>query len=95
VIDSPFYDDAAQGDAMIEEKRNTAQARFGTRAAELMALSFIEYLTRERLSSSCESLHWIRHRVRYPLWYEMRPFMARLKGHRTPSRFDVWEGVPA
>jgi hypothetical protein len=33
---------------------------------------------------------WRRHRVRYPLWYELRPLAAALRGARKPSRFDVW-----
>jgi hypothetical protein len=60
-----------------------------------MALPFIEYLTPARLEAASKQLGlvWTRHRVRYPLWYELRPLAARLRGHRTPSRFDLWEAV--
>ena len=40
-------------------------------------------------------LAWRRHRVRYPLWYELRPLVARLRGRRAPSRFDLWEATVA
>ncbi len=60
-----------------------------------MALPFIEYLTREGLASASAALgvEWRRTRVAYPLWYELRPFSARLHGARAPSRFDLWTGV--
>lgn len=97
VVDSPFYRRDADGQAMVAEKRRTARQAFGARAEELMALPFVEYLTSSRLEGASKGLGltWRRHRVRYPLWYELRPLMARLRGARTPSRFDVWEGVVA
>jgi SAM-dependent methyltransferase len=93
ILDSPFYEQPADGEAMLAEKRRHAAARFGERAATLMSRPSIEYLTHERLDSASEglSLEWHRHRVRYPLWYEMRPVLARLRGRRPPSRFDLWE----
>jgi SAM-dependent methyltransferase len=93
ILDSPFYAREAHGEAMLAEKRRDATARFGERAATLMSLPFIEYLTRERLAAASEGLEldWHRYRVRYPLWYEMRPLIARLRRQRRPSRFDLWE----
>jgi len=60
-----------------------------------MALPFIEFLTRERLAAASEAIgvEWRRSRVVYPLWYERRPLDARMRGARTPSRFDVWTGM--
>jgi SAM-dependent methyltransferase len=95
IVDSPFYVRDEDGAAMVEEKRSSAQARFGSRAAALMALTFVEYLTRERLAAAAPWLQWTRHKVSYPMWYELRPVLARMRGRRVPSRFDVWEGVLA
>jgi SAM-dependent methyltransferase len=97
VLDSPFYQRTADGEAMLAEKRRDATTRFGERAATLMSMPFIEYLTQERLltASAQLGLTWHRHRVRYPLWYALRPLLARARGQRTPSRFDLWEGVIA
>lgn len=83
VLDSPFYRNAADGGAMVREKRALAHA------GRLLALDCIEYLTRERLERA-SGLAWRCHRVRYPLWYELRPLAARLHGRRHPSRFDLW-----
>jgi len=50
-------------------------------------------LTPARLAeaSGALGLTWHRHRPRYPLAYRVRPWVARLRGRRPPSRFDVWE----
>lgn len=93
ILDSPFYRTAEEGEAMVAEKKAEALLRFGERADALTAPAFIEYLTAERLeeASSGLGLHWRHHRVRYPLAYELRPLIARLRRRRPPSRFDLWE----
>ena len=93
VLDSPFYEREADGRAMVDDKRRNASAQFGDRADALLSLPFIEFLTRERLDAASRGLGlaWRRHRVSYPLWYEARPYVARLRRRRPPSRFDLWE----
>jgi SAM-dependent methyltransferase len=90
ILDSPFYARETDGLAMVAEKKCEAAERFGERAEPLMTLPFIEFLTRERLARSAPAIHWHRHRVRYPLSYELRPLRAALLGRRRPSRFDLW-----
>ncbi len=89
ILDSPFYAREQDGLAMVAEKRAQAGDRFGARADTLLALPFIEFLTRERLVAASD-LRWKRIRVTYPLGYELRPLRAMLTGKRTPSRFDIW-----
>lgn len=95
VLDSPVYTQSAAGEAMVAEKHETVEVQFGDLAADLTALPFLEYLTRERLSDASAALGfaWRRHRVRYPLWYELRPVLAWLRRQRPPSRFDLWEAT--
>lgn len=95
IIDSPFYDAESDGLAMVAEKHSAAPRTFGGHADALLALPFIEFLTHDRLlrASARLGLSWRRHRVRYPLWYELRPWWARLQNRRAPSRFDVWEAT--
>ncbi|HEY4125736.1 MAG TPA: class I SAM-dependent methyltransferase [Rhizomicrobium sp.] len=93
ILDSPFYAREEDGAAMVAEKHAQGEARFGNRAGVLLAQDFIEYLTRERLDQATPRLVWTRRRVRYPFWYEMRPFQSWLKGKRPPSRFDLWLAV--
>jgi SAM-dependent methyltransferase len=92
ILDSPFYSREADGGAMVAEKRIRASEWFGERTAILTSLDSIEFLTAERLATASRQLGlaWRRHRVRYPLGYELRPLGAFLKGHRRPSRFDMW-----
>ncbi len=93
ILDSPFYRTAEEGGAMVAEKKAEALLRFGERADVLTAPPFVEYLTAERLeeASGGLGLRWRHHRVRYPLAYELRPLIARLRRRRPPSRFDLWE----
>ena len=95
ILDSPFYREATAGAAMIEEKLREAQQRFGDLAKELTGPPFIEYLTRDSLEKASREhgLVWRRHRIAYPLWYELRPLKARVTGRRAPSRFDLWEAT--
>lgn len=95
VLDSPFYSRSSHGEAMVAEKHRTAPAQFGELAPDLTALPFVEYLTRQRLSDASAALGivWRRHRVRYPLWYELRPVIALLRRQRLPSRFHLWEAT--
>lgn len=90
VMDSPFYRRRSDGEAMIAEKRIRGRTHFGDAADVLLAPTFIEYLTRQSLVAAVPGLFWKRHRVLYPLWYELRPLLARLKCTRAPSRFDLW-----
>jgi SAM-dependent methyltransferase len=94
VLDSPFYRTAEQGEEMVREKRRNAERQFGGRAAALLALTFVEYLTPQRLADASVGARlgpWRRHRVRYPLWYELRGVRALVRRERAPSRFDLWE----
>jgi SAM-dependent methyltransferase len=95
ILDSPFYRSEKDGLAMVEEKHREADRRFGERSHDLMALPFVEFLTEARLAEASEKvgLRWRHRRVRYPLWYEVRPLVARWHGRRRPSRFDLWEAI--
>lgn len=97
IMDSPFYRSDGAGQAMVTEKRRHAAEQFGDRASALLAGNAIEYLTPRGLkeASAPLGLNWTRHRVWYPAWYELRPLIARIRGRRAPSRFDVWEGRQA
>ena len=93
ILDTPWYRQDSDGAAMVAEKRANAIDRFGQRSEALLGPDQIEYLTPERLqqASAGLALSWRRQRVRYPLWYELRPWKAALQRRRRPSRFDIWE----
>ena len=95
ILDSPFYATAADGERMVADKRDAMVRDLGERASDLLSLPVIEYLTRDRLAAASvgAGLTWRRHRVWYPLWYELRALSARVRGTRAPSRFDLWEAA--
>ena len=78
---------------MVAEKQAQGRQRFGERAETLLSHNFIEYLTPDRLTAASPGLRWQRRRVLYPLWYELRPLRAKLRGARPPSRFDLWTAI--
>jgi SAM-dependent methyltransferase len=90
ILDSPFYANERDGERMIAEKLANGATQFGRRAEVLLSQNFTEFLTRDRLQAANPILSWSHHRIRYPLWYELRPVMAWLRGSRRPSRFDLW-----
>jgi SAM-dependent methyltransferase len=92
ILDSPFYARPESGAAMCEEKRRETAARYSDLAGDLLALAPVEFLTRERLAEAGAGagLRFRRRRVLYPVAYEARGVVARLRGARAPSRFDVW-----
>lgn len=92
ILDSPFYARPESGEAMRAEKRGETAARFSDLADDLLALAPVEFLTRERLGAAGAraGLAFRRRRVLYPVAYEARGVVARLRGTRTPSRFDIW-----
>jgi SAM-dependent methyltransferase len=93
VLDSPWYETTEAGEAMVREKQASRYRLFGDLADDLTAIPFVEYLTPARLAEASAGLGlvWRRHRARYPWAYHLRPWIARLRGRRPPSRFDVWE----
>ncbi len=95
VLDSPFYGSEAVGEAMVAERVRSTHEYLGDLADGLLALESIEFLTSDRLAtaSADSGVRWRRRRVRYPLWYELRPIKALLRRKRSPSRFDLWEGA--
>ena len=81
---------------MVAEKRRDARGavrRAGRRADVAARSSSSSRRARSTAASATARARWRRHRVRYPLWYELRPLAARLRGRRAPSRFDLWEAV--
>jgi SAM-dependent methyltransferase len=97
ILDSPFYARPASGEAMRAEKHRETAARFPDVAEDLLALAPVEYLTKDRLAAAAAptGLAFRRRRVLYPVTYEARGLVARMKGVRAPSRFDLWVAIAA
>jgi ubiquinone/menaquinone biosynthesis C-methylase UbiE len=89
IADTPFYAEDASGLAMIEERRRLFQTRFSFPSDSIASL---EYLTHRRLDELSAELgiHWQIYKPWYGLRWALRPWLARLRRHREPSRFYLY-----
>jgi ubiquinone/menaquinone biosynthesis C-methylase UbiE len=88
VLDSPLYKQREHGELMRSERHRQFQAQYGFASDSIASL---EYLYESQLAELSRDLG-LRWRI-YEPWYgwkwHMRPWKARLRGKRPPSRFCV------
>jgi SAM-dependent methyltransferase len=91
IMDSPIYGRDEAGRQMVAERHADFERRFGTRSDSVES---IEYLTDSMLDDIGRRLdvRWARHRTWYGLQWALRPWKARLRRRREPSRFVVLVG---
>jgi SAM-dependent methyltransferase len=89
VSDTPWYSREESGKQMIAERRAYFRGRFCT-ASDSMESQ--EFLTDERLRSLAAALpiRWVVHRPWYGWQWAMRPWVARLRKRREPSKFRIY-----
>lgn len=89
ISDTPWYSREESGRQMIVERQAAFRQRFGTPSDSVKSL---EFLTDERLQGLEEkfSIRWTVHRPWYGWKWAMRPWIARLRGRREPSRFRMY-----
>jgi SAM-dependent methyltransferase len=88
VLESPIYRKEASGRQMVAERHAAFEKRYGTRSDSIPSL---EYLTWDRLEGLGRELglKWQRFTPWYGWRWAMRPWQARLKRNREPSRFVI------
>jgi SAM-dependent methyltransferase len=88
VLETPIYQRAESGARMAAERHRQFEKRYGTRSDSVPS---IEYLTWEMLGNLGEelSLRWSVVRPWYGVKWALRPWIARLKRKREPSRFAI------
>jgi SAM-dependent methyltransferase len=88
VLETPVYRRDASGRQMVEERRQLFLQRYGTRSDSLPSL---EYLTWPRIAQlgSESGLHWRIVRPWYGVKWALRPWLARIRRKREPSRFPI------
>ncbi len=89
VCDTPWYSRDENGRLMIAERRAYFLDRFCTASDSVESQ---EFLTDERLRSLEESLsiRWTVHSPWYGWRWAMRPWIARLRKRREPSKFRIY-----
>lgn len=89
VCDTPWYSTEESGRRMVAERRSAFLARYGTASDSIRNL---EFLTDERLRILEErlSIRWMVHFPRYGLKWALRPWIAKFRSRREPSRFRIY-----
>ena len=94
LLESPIYRRDESGRRMVEERHADFARRFGTRSENIPSR---EYLTWKALDGLARDLGIAWHRVTpwYGWKWAMRPWIARLRRRREPSRFAIlWARRP-
>lgn len=89
IADTPWYSDEQSGERMLEERRASFIRRYGFPSD---ALHSLEYLTDERLARLAQrfGIQWQVYQPAYGLRWQMRPWLAKIRGRRTPSQFRIY-----
>jgi SAM-dependent methyltransferase len=89
ISDTPWYSREESGRQMVTERHNLFRQRFGTASDSVNSL---EYLTDEQLRGLEKnlSIQWMVHSPWYGWKWAMRPWIAKLRGQREPSRFRIY-----
>jgi SAM-dependent methyltransferase len=92
IVDSPLYARPEHGELMRAERRGHFLKRYGFPSD---ALASIEYMDEPMLKALARDLgiEWQRHSVWYGWNWFLRPWKARLRHSRPPSRFLILTGV--
>ncbi len=91
IMDTPLYRSRASGLAMVREREDRFRRLYGFPSN---ALSCENFLTADRLHALAEQLG-IRWQCIFPFYgirWALRPWKARILGHREPARFAIFVG---
>jgi SAM-dependent methyltransferase len=91
ILDTPIYQSATPGQQMVHEREAEFERRFGFRSNALASENF---LTPHRLAELAQTfnLRWQQFAPYYGLRWQLRPWLARLRGHRPPANFKILIG---
>jgi SAM-dependent methyltransferase len=89
IADTPWYSNEQSGARMLEERRAFFTKTYGFPSDGLNSL---EYLTDQRLARMANyfGIRWRIHQPYYGMRWQLRPWMARLRRRRIPSRFRIY-----
>jgi SAM-dependent methyltransferase len=88
VLESPIYKREESGRRMVAERHAQFQKRYGTRSDSLPSIEYLTWNMLQYLSGEL-GIHWQVIRPWYGLKWAVRPWLARLRRRREPSRFAV------
>lgn len=94
ILDSPIYRRREHGERMIEERHRYFEAKYGFRSDSLPSMEFLHDGLLDELAAAL-SLRWEVYSPWYGWAWHLRPWKARLKRRRPPSRFRILVGGSA
>jgi len=90
ILDTPLYKLREHGERMRAERHAYFQAQYGFASDSIPSLEFLHELQLSELSRELR-LRWQIYQPWYGWKWHLRPWKARLKGSRPPSRFCILE----
>ncbi|MEZ5236515.1 MAG: class I SAM-dependent methyltransferase [Acidimicrobiales bacterium] len=93
VLDSPIYRHDRAGRQMVAERHADFERRFGRRSDSVASRQYLTPAELDRLGREL-GLRWQRSRPFYGWRWAARPWVARLRRRRPPSRFELLVGRP-
>jgi SAM-dependent methyltransferase len=88
VMDTPIYRRERDGAAMVAERHADFERRFGTRSDSIPSINFVTMDQLREVGASL-GLRWQQHSIWYGWTWAWRPWRARLRRRRAPSRFAL------
>jgi SAM-dependent methyltransferase len=92
ILDSPVYKLSQHGEQMRAERQVSFEQQHGFRSEALRSIEFLDEPMLDALARDLR-LTWRIHRPWYGLRWMLRPWKARLRGRRPPSRFWILEAT--
>lgn len=92
ILDSPVYRVREHGEQMRAERQTFFEQQHGFRSEALRSIEYLDEPMLDRLARDLR-LTWRIHRPWYGLGWMLRPWKARIKGRRPPSRFWILEAT--
>lgn len=92
IVDTPFYERDESGRAMVLEKHVAFQQQHGFRSDSIRSQEYITPRVLAEMEQGC-GIRWRIGRPWYGLGWALRPWKAKLKGRREPSRFYIFSAT--
>ena len=92
IMDSPVYHLAESGEIMVVERKAGFLSRYGFASDALQSESYLTYARMQTLGEKL-NIRWRHIRPCYGLYWQMRPWLARIRGLREPAEFGLWVGL--
>ena len=91
IMDSPVYQRSEHGEMMRAERRAYFEKLYGFRSDALKSIEYLDQPMLDELSSEMK-IDWQYSQPWYGLRWALRPWKAKLRGKRPPSRFLILVG---